>query len=571
MMSKIRNLFKKIKSKVKKSEDADEDEFIEIDPAFHDEDDLEDHGDELSASEEFDDHDEQHESEEDEDKELSDDEYLNATESQPILESDEDATGDIPVMASNVDEDATGDIPVMASNVDEDATGDIPVMASNVDEDATGDVPPQPMTRLDSDEDEIDYEEDNSTEFTGEHELDEDFTSSDIDDAIDLDESSLTFKDKLNIYTQKIKDKLNRFNRKKFQQLTVDNSKKIGDDKAIIGKNRKKLNDILDLVKVRLNKIDYKNIHREFFHEGNQNLIHKVFQFSIIITSVFLMGKYTALLLKGAEKDDGISSTAIKIDESRALVKTDIDSIKNAKVFKTNAVKQKPKDNKPTNTVAKCEKASRKTSLPLKLINTIVLQDSVKSIASVQVRAGKDPSNLREGDKIQGMAQLGKIDRMKVILKNLSTGMCEYLEADKKGRNRRSSPIAVMSPKQSRAYTKRAEKVDGIENDGNDYTIEKTFLQEKLKDINSILTQARGIQLTNPDGSMSFKIVEIQPGSVFSYLGIENNDIITEIGGKKINDLNQVMSLFGSLQNLDKLNLKVKRGGEEVPLNYKFR
>jgi type II secretory pathway component PulC len=368
---------------------------------------------------------------------------------------------------------------------------------------------------------------------------------------------------------QRVKDKLGRFNRKKFQQLTIDDSKSNEEDKKIINKNHKKFNDVKAKLMEVFNKTDWRNLHQEFFNPSKRNIIHKTFQFAMIFGFVFIAGKNTALLLKGADKDAGIKNIDLSIDESKLLTSDDINNIKLSKVFKTDV--QKPVDSKKPKkqTIAKCKSATRKSTLPIKLINTIVLQDSVKSIAAVQVRSANKSSNVREGDKIQGMAELGKIDRMKIIIKNLSSGTCEFVEAAKKGK-RRSSPIAVMTPKQSRSF-KKNKKIDGIENDGNEFTIEKAFLQDKLKDINSILTQARGIQLTNPDGTLSFKIVEIQPGSVFSYLGVENNDIITEIGGQKINDLNQVMSLFGKIGNLDKLNLKVKRNGEEVPLNYKFR
>ena len=135
----------------------------------------------------------------------------------------------------------------------------------------------------------------------------------------------------------------------------------------------------------------------------------------------------------------------------------------------------------------------------------------------------------------------------------------------------RPSPIALMSPAKSKAFTKNKTKIEGVENDGNKYTIEKGFLQDKMKNISDVLTQARGSQLTNPDGTLSFKIVDIEPGGLFSYLGIQNNDVITHINGKKISNLNEVMSLFGKISNVDKMNLTVTRGGDEVPLQYNIR
>ena len=48
---------------------------------------------------------------------------------------------------------------------------------------------------------------------------------------------------------------------------------------------------------------------------------------------------------------------------------------------------------------------------------------------------------------------------------------------------------------------------------GNSFKIKRDLLDEKLKDINSLLTEAKAIPIQNPDGSMSFKIEQIQPGS----------------------------------------------------------
>ena len=92
-----------------------------------------------------------------------------------------------------------------------------------------------------------------------------------------------------------------------------------------------------------------------------------------------------------------------------------------------------------------------------------------------------------------------------------------------------------------------------------------------MKNIQQILTQARAIKITNPDGSLSFKIVEITPGSVYSSLGIQNEDIITHINGKPISNLNEVMGLFGGIQNMSKLNISVNRSGSQQDLDYQFQ
>lgn len=111
----------------------------------------------------------------------------------------------------------------------------------------------------------------------------------------------------------------------------------------------------------------------------------------------------------------------------------------------------------------------------------------------------------------------------------------------------------------------------GIENVGNNFNISKTLLDEKMKDIASILTQARAIKIQNPDGTMAFKLTELDPQGIFPYLGLQDQDIITSINGKPIYDMNEVMGLFAKIKNLDKLQLGVRREGTDSNLDYNIK
>jgi S1-C subfamily serine protease len=58
---------------------------------------------------------------------------------------------------------------------------------------------------------------------------------------------------------------------------------------------------------------------------------------------------------------------------------------------------------------------------------------------------------------------------------------------------------------------------------------------------------------------------------MFSFLGIQNQDIITSINGRPISDINEVMNVFGKLGSLSQLKLGVKREGEEQQLDYQMK
>ena len=225
-------------------------------------------------------------------------------------------------------------------------------------------------------------------------------------------------------------------------------------------------------------------------------------------------------------------------------------------------------EKKPKPKIINCLSATKITSLPIKLLNTVVLQDEVKSLAAVQVRSGK-LANFRQGEKIEEMAKIFKIERLRVNLHNLQNDECEYVEnkTDKSA----PRPISVLSPVEGKKLM-AAQKPDGIENDGNNFKIKKNLLKEKLDNQMELLSQIKADSITNPDGTFSFKLSNIEPGSVFSYLNIQENDIISQINGRPIADLTEIFSLFGQIksQSINKVNLTVTRDGVETPLHFDF-
>lgn len=385
----------------------------------------------------------------------------------------------------------------------------------------------------------------------------------------------MSFKDKVGLFAQRLKDRVQRIDFRKFKNFKFPTRSQEGKEdgpsltQQLAQKYNVKIPKSVEDFEKKIKKFPWQNLHNEVFYGKNRTAINKTFLLLLCVLTPYYAGKSLGLLLKGKPDYKNLNNNvAIRIDRENELTLGQLADLRNAKLFKTEKVET---DNKPKPTVASpevCKTATKKSNLPIKLVNTVVLQDSVKSIASVQVR-NQELNDVREGEKIDNMAKVDKIDRLGIIVKNLKDGTCESIDNTQMAGYQRS-PISVMSKKASKAFIAN-KKIDGIENEGNTFKIQKNFLKEKMKNISDVLTQARGIQIPNPDGSMSFKIVDVEPGGIFAYLGIQDNDVITHIDGKKINDLNEVMSLFGKITSLDQLNITVSRGGEEVPLEYKLQ
>lgn len=298
---------------------------------------------------------------------------------------------------------------------------------------------------------------------------------------------------------------------------------------------------------------------------SSRETIHQTFLIFLIALVTYQVGKLTALAFKGTQLPHVAKHSEISVNVTDDFNANSLNIVKTLNPFRTD----KGKGPVQVASQSKCESASQKTSLPLKLVNAVVLQDEVKSLASVQVRSDRKLLEVRIGDKIQNMAEIFKIKRDELVVKNLQTGACEAVRNDNAALAK-SSPISVLSPGQSKAFLKN-KTIPGIENSGNNFKISKSLINEKLKDIGQILTQAKAVPIQNPDGTMAFRMTEMDPEGIFPYLGLQDQDIITSINGQPIQNINEVMSLFGKIKNLENLSLGIRREGSEVTQEYQIK
>jgi len=304
----------------------------------------------------------------------------------------------------------------------------------------------------------------------------------------------------------------------------------------------------------------------KFLSRSYREPIHQVALVLLICSLTYTAGKITALVMRGDPVLDSAKDFTVSVPIENSFNPATLGQVKSINIFRTN----NQGSGKKTNVAdKKCEEAEQQSSLPIKLVNTVVLQDIVKSIASVQIRGDRELQELRVGDQISNLAEIFRITRLEILVKNLESGMCESIASDLMTKEK-TSPISVLSPAQSREF-KANKKLSGIDNVGNKFTISKALLDEKLQDLGKILTQAKAVQINNPDGSLAFKMTELDPTGIFGYLGVQDGDIITSINGKPIYNMNEVMLLFGRIKGLETLSLGIKREGTDTTQDYSIK
>lgn len=318
-----------------------------------------------------------------------------------------------------------------------------------------------------------------------------------------------------------------------------------------------------------MDKFSWNDFVLKLFSPYSRGKVHGLFVILLVVTITYLAGKGIALFLgRSAPMVAGVKSNIQVPTVAPDTTSQDINKISSTNLFNIKE-SDKQEDTKPKIDIASivCVDAEKPTSQPLKLLDTIVLQDSVKSVASVQVRGSNDLMNVREGEQLNPVTEVSRIRRMKLILKNLETGDCEYM-ANEETEEVAMPNIQVISPKKAKAMFKSNDP--NIKSNGNSFKIKRQFRDQMISNMSDILTQAKAVQIVNPDGSLCFKMTEVVAGSIYSKLDIQNDDVVCNINGKKIENLNELMGLLGRITEIDQFQLGLRRNGLNESKDYKF-
>ena len=202
------------------------------------------------------------------------------------------------------------------------------------------------------------------------------------------------------------------------------------------------------------------------------------------------------------------------------------------------------------------------SNLPINLIGTLVHSNPEKSIAAIEIKSKNLITSFTPGKEIEGLAKVEKIQRGKVILRNSTTDRLEYIEmkdSSKVSFDTKVKPVAGSS------------KEAIIQKSGdNKFELKRSDLEDKLKDIQSILMQARAVPARRPGNgeTYGFRLLEIQPDSIYTQLGLQVMDVITGVNGTPVTTQQQALEMYQTLRNSNQIKITVERGGKTEDLSY---
>ncbi|MGD0291029.1 MAG: type II secretion system protein GspC [Candidatus Binataceae bacterium] len=226
-----------------------------------------------------------------------------------------------------------------------------------------------------------------------------------------------------------------------------------------------------------------------------------------------------------------------------------------------------------------------KEDLNIKLLGTSHLTGGARDFAIVADESGNQQL-YRLGETIPSVGRLVQIGKNRAIIEH--NGHRVVIEIAKDALGESGDDDAGDSRPQLRPHGPRsrgprspfirnpmirpgrpAAKADGVRKVGpNQYAVERTTINSNMQDMSHLLTEVRALPVMQNGATNGFRLSEIQPGSLFQQIGLQDGDVLTSISGEQLTDPARALRMLSTLQTRSDVTLIVLRNGAPVRLSY---
>lgn len=208
--------------------------------------------------------------------------------------------------------------------------------------------------------------------------------------------------------------------------------------------------------------------------------------------------------------------------------------------------------------------------LHLKLLGTSELTLK-KPFAVLEDQSGIQ-SLYRLGDDVPGAGKLVAVEKNRVVIDHGGRRVAiEIPQEPMLGVEPSQVPVAGPSGEDNDEAAAQVE-IDVEETGPNRYAINRKQLQDALRNPAQLFTQVRAMPISvGPGRQAGFNLSEIEPGSVFDDMGLQDGDLVTAVNGQPIISPAQAITMLGGLQTMPSVDLNIIRDSRPVRLHYDIR
>ena len=195
---------------------------------------------------------------------------------------------------------------------------------------------------------------------------------------------------------------------------------------------------------------------------------------------------------------------------------------------------------------------------------TLLAIYNASDVTVVTIEYKRKTKVLARGDEINGFALEGAGNNYATFSKNGKMYKVT-LRIISKGNG------SIQASKPASAPSSRKRKVEGEVVDAGDHKIvDRSLLEHYTQNMDDIYKNIGIKEIKKGKELEGFSISFIRKGSPFAKLGLKRGDVIQSINGQKIDSHKAAFEMYKNMKDIDNLSLVIKRGKEEMELEYEI-
>ena len=200
------------------------------------------------------------------------------------------------------------------------------------------------------------------------------------------------------------------------------------------------------------------------------------------------------------------------------------------------------------------------SDIDAQLMGTIVMKPDTASLAMIQLNSNKTIIPYGIGDQLLD-AKIEVIEPEYVWIRRNN-----QLEVLRLFGEKNDAGTAATKPKS------KSNDDSGVAKSGKDkYTVDQEVFDELLQNPEKLYTQIRATEHKKDGEVDGYRVSGIRRKSIFYKLGIKNGDVIHNVNGMPLTNLNEAMKAFESLQSSRDFNFDITRRRKKRTMEYEVR
>jgi general secretion pathway protein C len=209
-----------------------------------------------------------------------------------------------------------------------------------------------------------------------------------------------------------------------------------------------------------------------------------------------------------------------------------------------------------------------RSKLPLRLLATMESDDPLWSMATIQDLETHRLGPFSTNEAIRPGVTVLAVERGRVIL--LNQGQREFISVGVEPPPAPSPSAAKPAPAAAAKPSGRPSvAIDGADSaidcsNENACTVDRAFVDKLMANPTQLMTQARMVPVTKDGETAGFRVSAIRDGSLATMLGLKNGDVVSEINGSKLGNIDDALAMYQKLRRASHLSVTVERGGAVI-------